>query len=358
MVNALELTCRVFTTLLTLAVIAWGTKNFFAYRRHIWPALTLRFFYIYGVIALIVVVYQTWTPSEDLWYTLNFLIPNAIIKNCEICFAWCQSLAFLILAKQLKNLEEKNYFLLPYKNCKYTLVDIFLMVGLALCNGIFAIFVIYLVQTAKAATPAERQSKFVELEIWSWVFESLSTFVLVASGFYTVSILRRFGIDLKSTYVRISAILFIFSLCYVIKTLYYWAMYYYHVQRDTKTVLHMLGYQAAIMHVIWDVIPLVTIFLLHQISFSDNTRSPDYDDDLHDETMFNPEDSLIDEPRYTTQLSKDAVENKLKQLNASSSGVATSYEIRDTHYHNTRESDNEIPTVTDDLAGKSRATQP
>lgn len=63
MVNALELTCRVFTTLLTLAVIAWGTKNFVAYRKHIWPALTLRFFYIFGVIALIVVVYQTWTPS-------------------------------------------------------------------------------------------------------------------------------------------------------------------------------------------------------------------------------------------------------------------------------------------------------
>lgn len=86
----------------------------------------------------------------------------------------------------------------------------------------------------------------------------------------------------------------------MIKTLYYWAMYYYHVQQDTKTVLHMLGYQAAIMHVIWDVIPLVTIFLLHQISFSDNTRPQDYEDELHDETMFNPGDSLIDEPRYTT----------------------------------------------------------
>lgn len=51
------LTCRVITTLVTLVAIGWGFKNFIFFRKHIWKALTLRFFYIYGVMGLIVIVY-------------------------------------------------------------------------------------------------------------------------------------------------------------------------------------------------------------------------------------------------------------------------------------------------------------
>lgn len=212
------------------------------------------------------------------------MIPNAVIKNCEICFAWCQSLAFVILASQLKNLEHRDSFLVPFRWCKYSPVDVFLMVGLVLCNGIFAVFVLYLVKTAKEASPTERQHKFVELEIWSWIFESISTFVLLASGAYTVQFLRKkFGINLSSTYIRITIILCIFSICYVIKTLYYWMMYYFHRQQDPVTVVYMLGYETALMHMIWDVVPLVTIFMLHEISFSHRSTP---DDDLQDESMF------------------------------------------------------------------------
>ena len=80
---------RVVYTVLILASLGFGVHNLLRFKKQIWSNLSIRFFYIYGLLAMCFLIVQAWTDTTKVWYELVWLIPNTIVQACEICFAWC-----------------------------------------------------------------------------------------------------------------------------------------------------------------------------------------------------------------------------------------------------------------------------
>ena len=79
---------RVLSTLIISFAFCFGLRNFLRFKNKIWTNRTLFYFYVFALTCLFVLVPQVWTPV-NYWYTMYWLVPNSIVKNCEICFAWC-----------------------------------------------------------------------------------------------------------------------------------------------------------------------------------------------------------------------------------------------------------------------------
>ena len=128
-----------------------------------------------------------WIPVGN-WYKLQYLIPDAIVKNCEICFAWCQSIAFYLLCKKLSQFDSKMQ---TPKSDNFKRIDICLVFGLITCNFLFAMYVIFLIVTCNkfndnALNPENRKELFVRIELACWTVETFSAVVLIASALLTV----------------------------------------------------------------------------------------------------------------------------------------------------------------------------
>lgn len=219
---------------------------------------------------MLVTMAQVWTPI-DSWYQLYWLIPNSIIKNCEICYAWCQSLAFLLLLMRLKAVESQGKISEAAQKRNYRIFDIFLIAGLVVCNSLFLTYVGFLVwknrKYSETVTQEEidaRNNAFVELEVVCSVVDICSAFLLLASAAYTIYMLRTlFGNDFNREARKMTLIAMIFCLSFLAKVSYQWTMFYMHTEGNKKDVFEMLRYQAIVMPLVWDVIPLTTIFILH-----------------------------------------------------------------------------------------------
>ena len=151
---------------------------------------------------------------------------SGCLRNSEICFAWCQSLAFLLLCQKLKQLDtitRKSDFVIKNQGIYYgRLIDIVLFTGLAVTN-IFTIVYIVLV-----CVKSKDRSKdmFIRIEIVSWVASTISSFILIAAGTYTVFMLRKlYGNAFNRTTLFLTLIVIIFCLAFGVKSIYEWRMY-------------------------------------------------------------------------------------------------------------------------------------
>jgi len=104
-------------------------------------------FYFYALGTLLFSVVLAWLPI-DSWKTWWWMTVSGCLRNSEICFAWCQSLAFLLLCQKLKQLDtitRKSDFLIRNKGIYHErFIDRVLFAGLAVAN-IFTIVYIVLV---------------------------------------------------------------------------------------------------------------------------------------------------------------------------------------------------------------------
>lgn len=180
-----------------------------------------------------------WIPVEH-WYKLQYLIPDAIVKNCEICFAWCQSIAFYLLCKKLSQFDSSSP---TPKSDNFKNIDICLVFGLIFCNLMFAMYIIFLILTSNdynegSFNSQNRNDLFVKIELFCWSVETFSAVVLIASALLTVFHLRKmFGSDFNKESFRMNLIITIFCLAFLSKTIYQWLMFYYREKKQKHLVL-------------------------------------------------------------------------------------------------------------------------
>ena len=107
-------------------------------------------------------------------------------------------------------------------------MDRLLIIGLIVCNLLFAVYIGFLVATSKRYSEMtnneERMSRisdFVTLEFACWVVDSISYMMLLISAAYTIRKLRTiFGKVIDSEANRMFLIMFTFIAAFGIKTAY------------------------------------------------------------------------------------------------------------------------------------------
>ena len=112
------------------------------------------------------------------------------------------------------------------------------------CNTLFAVFIGYLISTSKDFQTVSEEEKearfneFLDLEVSSWIADSVSTFILICSATYTICKLRRvFGSDFNREANKMTCIMVIFCIAFAVKTAYQWGMFHLHTLNDHETVL-------------------------------------------------------------------------------------------------------------------------
>lgn len=129
-----------------------------------------------------------WTPIS-MWYRLVWLIPNSIMRNCSMCFAWCQSVSFILVVVRIKAVENES----PNLHKQLKRIDLVLLLGLLISNLIFIVFICYLIYTSKLysdSTITERINIFFDLELVCWITDSVSALTLIITALYSICKLR------------------------------------------------------------------------------------------------------------------------------------------------------------------------
>ena len=54
--------CKITVTVITIAVLAFGISNIVKFKYQIMSVLPTKFFYIFGLISLVINIGQIWTP--------------------------------------------------------------------------------------------------------------------------------------------------------------------------------------------------------------------------------------------------------------------------------------------------------
>jgi hypothetical protein len=202
----------------------------------------------------------------------------ALLRNSEICFAWCQSLAFLLVARNLyevKAMTNANWTTFCAE--KYTkTVNLFLILGLIISNLVLVIFLIALALSADPTPGDNKENKFfVHLEIASWFLGIFSAFTLIGSTLYTSWVLRNlYGTDFRSTSYEILAVGAIFILSFASRSIFEWVMfYYYNNSISPLKVINMMEGMTVFMPIVWDLLPISTILVLHHENYSRKAKN-------------------------------------------------------------------------------------
>ncbi len=86
--NKLVLSGQIVLTLLSACVIAFGAKNVIKHFKEIKTYLTISIFYFFALTTIVFCLWLSWTNICS-WNTKNWQMINALLRNSEICFAWC-----------------------------------------------------------------------------------------------------------------------------------------------------------------------------------------------------------------------------------------------------------------------------
>jgi len=215
-------------TILSVCVIAFGARNFCKFKDEITTYWTLIVFYFYSMISIALSVWLAWT-NICAWNTTYWQTINALLRNSEICFSWSQSLAFLLVARNLWEVNSitktnsSNFSAEKYNQ----FINKLLIVGLILVNTSLVFFMIFFhVKTADH----QENKKFVKLEIASWLLGTFSALTLIFSTLYTSWVLRKlYGGDFSSTSAFMLIVLAFFCLAFTTRTVYEWVMYHYYL---------------------------------------------------------------------------------------------------------------------------------
>ena len=192
---------------------------------------------------------------------------NALLRNSEICFAWCQSLAFLYVARNLYEVKAMtNANCTSFSAEDYTKkINWMLFIGLAISNAFFVVFLLIL---AIKVNP-NSHAFFVHLEIASWFLGTFSAMTLIGSTLYTSWVLRNlYGADFKKTSLEILLIGGIFVLAFASRSTFEWVMFHYYLEHKSGTVINMMEAMTVFMPIIWDLLPITTILILHHENYS------------------------------------------------------------------------------------------
>lgn len=70
---------------------------------------------------------------------------NALLRNSEMCFAWCQALAFLLVARNLYEVKAMtNANVTSFSAENYTKkINWMLFIGLAISNAILIVYLLF-----------------------------------------------------------------------------------------------------------------------------------------------------------------------------------------------------------------------
>ena len=216
------LLCQIISTICTLLVIILGAVNLITYRTHIFNNLTISMFYMFAMGGMMLSLPQIWN-SIDNWFSLQWLIPNALVLDCSICYSWSQSLSFVLLCQRLHYADKESTIIRDNKK-----TNILLIVGITLVQCLFGVYIALLCK--KYQNNLERKKlTFEVLELVCWAVDCLSQLVLLLSSLYTVKKLQQmFGDKFQNEINRMTVIFTIFGISFLVKTCFIWSMFIVH----------------------------------------------------------------------------------------------------------------------------------
>lgn len=56
--------CKITVTVITIAVLAFGLSNIVKFKSQITSVLPTKYFYVFGIISLVITIAQIWTPVK------------------------------------------------------------------------------------------------------------------------------------------------------------------------------------------------------------------------------------------------------------------------------------------------------
>ena len=78
-----------------------------------------------------------------LWYEMDWLLSNGLVRTFEISFAFCQTNAFIQLSYKLSLTMQETNFDESERNKRNKLFNIVLICGLIMFNAVFVFYIIY-----------------------------------------------------------------------------------------------------------------------------------------------------------------------------------------------------------------------
>lgn len=245
------------------------------------PYLSLRLFYYTSIACMITTIAVCWMPF-DTWWHCPWLFVSGLVHCLEITFEWCQSIAFIQLCFKLSHAHSLSQDMKQSTDAQIfakeerfqRLSHISLIIGLLIANSLFFIYIAFVFSTDNTDDIGKNQ--FVQIEVACQIVGTISSAILIVAIFYTVHMLSKLypGRDFDEK-TRIIVIAMIFLLSAISKFVYQWEMYYQHSQKDQKIVRGMLTVQCILMPILWDVIPIYTIYYLHQVNKSNTKDASD-----------------------------------------------------------------------------------
>jgi heme/copper-type cytochrome/quinol oxidase subunit 2 len=123
-----------------------------------------------------------------LWYEMDWLLSNGLVRTFEISFAFCQTNAFIQLCYKLSFTMQETNFDESERNKRNKLFNIVLICGLIVFNAVFVFYIIYtMVNTRGIEQDAEiGKPQFINLEICCWIVGMVSSAILISSIVYTI----------------------------------------------------------------------------------------------------------------------------------------------------------------------------
>lgn len=172
---------------MALCAISFGALNLYKFKKLILPQLTLCLFYVFTTLTLIMTIVLCWLDIR-LWYEMDWLISNGLVRTFEISFAFCQTNAFIQLCYKLSLTMQETNFDESERNKRNKLFNIVLICGLIVFNAVFVFYIIYtMINTRGIEQDAEiGKPQFINLEICCWIVGMVSSAILISSIVYTI----------------------------------------------------------------------------------------------------------------------------------------------------------------------------
>ena len=151
-------------------------------------------------------------------------------------------------------------------------VDFYLYLGLVIFLIVFLATGVYVALISGGSNSGVKEFRYNEV-VW-FSMNTLTVTLLTIAGVYTVKKMSKlFGEFFKKEASYVSAITITFCVCQLIRSVYDWVIFYNaKPSRNTNINLYAYWFSNICLGVIWDTIPILMIYMLHQHNFKEQNE--------------------------------------------------------------------------------------
>ena len=233
MVNALLLSGRLVYSITALASMTFGASNLVRFQKNILTNFNLTLYYVCTLLCLLSTIVQCWLASAT-WYQQDWMLVNGLVRALEISFVWCQTLAFLHLAYQLKQSSDMACDGQDNEKRIEKCFRLGLMTGICVFGVLFCVYIFY-VLTMPNYSLETSQGVMIKCEIGFWCLSIVTNIVLIVAITYTFRQLKNLfhGEQFSDYYMMIKRIAVLFAMSIMVKSIYEWSLFIKEESKDT-----------------------------------------------------------------------------------------------------------------------------